>query len=124
MFHFDMDSQYRQDGWREVLGKNCKAARRGRVASRTNCKRHDSPRLWTRSCPNHSGVRTCVIFNPTAKGNKARNFRRHLDEFATGCSFKQTMAVGDGRKLATEAVAEGFEITVAAGGDGTLNEVL
>ncbi len=69
-------------------------------------------------------MRTCVIFNPTAKGNKARNFRRHLDEFATGCSFKQTTAVGDGRKLATEAVNEGFEIVVAAGGDGTLNEVL
>jgi YegS/Rv2252/BmrU family lipid kinase len=69
-------------------------------------------------------VRTCVIFNPTAKGNKARNFRRHLDEFATGCSFKQTTAVGDGRRLAAEAVGEGFEIIVAAGGDGTLNEVL
>src|SRR6516162_4286236 len=69
-------------------------------------------------------VRTCVIFNPTAKGNKARNFRRHLDEFAADCALKQTTAVGDARKLAAQAVAEGFEIIVAAGGDGTLNEVL
>jgi diacylglycerol kinase (ATP) len=69
-------------------------------------------------------VRTCIIFNPTAKGNKARNFRRHLDEFATDCTLKLTAAMGDARKLATQAVLEGFEIVVAAGGDGTLNEVL
>jgi diacylglycerol kinase (ATP) len=69
-------------------------------------------------------VRTCIIFNPTAKGNKARNFRRHLDEFAADCTLKLTAAMGDARKLATQAVEEGFEIVVAAGGDGTLNEVL
>lgn len=69
-------------------------------------------------------MRTCVIFNPTAKGNKARNFRRHLDKFAANCALKQTAAMGDGRVLAAQAVREGFEIIVAAGGDGTLNEVL
>lgn len=69
-------------------------------------------------------MRTCVIFNPTAKGNKARHFRHHLDEFAAGAALKQTAAMGDARKLATKAVEEGFEIIVAAGGDGTLNEVL
>lgn len=69
-------------------------------------------------------MRTCVIFNPTAKGNKARNFRRHLDEFAANCSLKQTAAMGDARVLASQAVREGFETIVAAGGDGTLNEVL
>jgi diacylglycerol kinase (ATP) len=69
-------------------------------------------------------VRTCIIFNPTAKGNKARKFRRHLDDFAADCTLKLTAAIGDARKLATRAVEEGFEIVVAAGGDGTLNEVL
>lgn len=69
-------------------------------------------------------MRTCIIFNPTAKGNKARHFRHHLDEFAAGCTLKLTAAVGDARKLATAAVEEGFEVIVAAGGDGTLNEVL
>src|SRR5689334_9596852 len=38
--------------------------------------------------------------------------------------LKATTAVGDARKLAAEGVREGFEIVVAAGGDGTLNEVL
>ncbi|HXT11338.1 MAG TPA: diacylglycerol kinase family protein [Candidatus Angelobacter sp.] len=69
-------------------------------------------------------MRTCIIFNPTAKGNKARHFRHHLDEFAGESTFKMTAAKGDARNLAAQAVEEGFEIIVAAGGDGTLNEVL
>jgi len=69
-------------------------------------------------------VRTCVIFNPTAKGDKARNFRRHLNEIGADAALKQTRRAGDARALATEAVSEGFEIIVAAGGDGTVNEVL
>jgi YegS/Rv2252/BmrU family lipid kinase len=69
-------------------------------------------------------VRTCVIFNPTAKGDKAKRFRRHLDSFGTQCALKLTAAAGDARRLAAEAVAEGFEIVTAAGGDGTVNEVL
>jgi diacylglycerol kinase (ATP) len=82
------------------------------------------PRLTARTLSKSSAVRTCIIFNPTARGNKARHFRRHLDEFAGECTLKQTIGAGDARKLATQAVEEGFEIVVAAGGDGTLNEVL
>lgn len=69
-------------------------------------------------------MRACVIFNPTARGEKARRFRRHLDAIGAECALKLTTAVGDARRLAAEAVGEGFEIVVAAGGDGTLNEVL
>ena len=38
--------------------------------------------------------------------------------------FKATTAPGDARRFAAEAVAAGFELVVAAGGDGTVNEVL
>jgi len=69
-------------------------------------------------------VRTCVIFNPTARGNKAKRFRRHLDELGAHCTLKLTATAGDARRLAAEAIGEGFEVVVAAGGDGTLNEVL
>jgi diacylglycerol kinase (ATP) len=69
-------------------------------------------------------VRTCVIFNPAARGEKAARFRRHLDEIAAHCALKATAASGDARRLAAEAVADGFELIVAAGGDGTVNEVL
>jgi hypothetical protein len=69
-------------------------------------------------------VRTCVIFNPAARGEKARHFRRHLDKIASRGALKVTAIPGDARRLAGEAVAEGFELIVAAGGDGTVNEVL
>jgi YegS/Rv2252/BmrU family lipid kinase len=69
-------------------------------------------------------VRICVIFNPAAKGDKARRFRRHLDEIGAQSALKLTTGPGEARALATQAVAEGSEIVVAAGGDGTVNEVL
>src|SRR3982074_628342 len=69
-------------------------------------------------------VRTCVIFNPTARGEKGRHFRRHLDSLGGQITLKLTAAIGDARLLAAEAVREGFEVVVAAGGDGTLNEVI
>jgi len=69
-------------------------------------------------------VRTCVIFNPAAKGEKARRFRKQLDTIGTTCALKKTTAPDDARRLAAEAVREGHELVIAAGGDGTLNEVL
>lgn len=69
-------------------------------------------------------MRTCIIFNPTARGEKARRFRRHLDEIGSQATLKLTTAPGDARRLSAEAVTEGFETVVAAGGDGTVNEVL
>jgi YegS/Rv2252/BmrU family lipid kinase len=69
-------------------------------------------------------VRTCVIFNPTARGEKAKRFRRHLDEIGSQATLKLTTAAGDASRLAAEAVIEGFSTIVAAGGDGTVNEVV
>jgi YegS/Rv2252/BmrU family lipid kinase len=65
-----------------------------------------------------------VIFNPAARGEKARRFRRQLDAIGAHCAFKATTAPGDARRLAAEAVRDGFDLIAAAGGDGTLNEVL
>jgi len=69
-------------------------------------------------------VRICVIFNPAARGEKARRFRHQLDAIGSQCALKATTAPDDARRLATEAVADGFDLIVAAGGDGTVNEVL
>ncbi|MGA3284700.1 MAG: diacylglycerol kinase family protein [Verrucomicrobiota bacterium] len=69
-------------------------------------------------------VRTCVIFNPAARGEKARRFCHQLDAIGSLCALKATTAPNDARQLAAEAVADGFELIVAAGGDGTVNEVL
>ena len=69
-------------------------------------------------------MRICVIFNPAARGNKARHFRHHLDDIGGQSAFKATAVPGDARRLAAEAVGEGYDLIVAAGGDGTVNEVL
>jgi YegS/Rv2252/BmrU family lipid kinase len=69
-------------------------------------------------------LRIYVIFNPAARGNKARRFRRHLDEMAQQSVFKATTAPGDAQRFAAAAVTEGFDVIVAAGGDGTINEIL
>lgn len=66
----------------------------------------------------------CVIFNPAARGNKARYFRKYLDEMSGRAAFKATAAPGEARRLAAEAVGDGFDLIAAAGGDGTVNEVL
>jgi YegS/Rv2252/BmrU family lipid kinase len=65
-----------------------------------------------------------VIFNPAARGEKARRFRRQLDAIGALCAFKATAAPGDARRLAAEAVRDGYDLIAAAGGDGTINEVL
>src|SRR5262245_60381897 len=69
-------------------------------------------------------MKTCVIFNPAARGEKARQFRDHLAALSTRVELRPTYAPGTGRALAAQAVRDGFESVVAAGGDGTLNEVL
>ena len=38
--------------------------------------------------------------------------------------MRLTSEAGDARRIAAEAVREGFEVIIAAGGDGTLNEVV
>ena len=65
-----------------------------------------------------------MIFNPAAKGDKARRFRRQLDALHADCVLKPTTGAGMARALAAEAVREGFDTIVATGGDGTVNEVL
>jgi YegS/Rv2252/BmrU family lipid kinase len=69
-------------------------------------------------------VPTCVIFNPAARGNKARHFRKYLDEIGGGAALKATGGPGDARRFAAEAIGDGFDTIAAAGGDGTMNEVL
>jgi diacylglycerol kinase (ATP) len=69
-------------------------------------------------------MRPCVIFNPTARGDKARRFREHLEALGAECALRPTPGPGTAARLAQEAVEEGFDTIIAAGGDGTLNEVL
>ncbi len=69
-------------------------------------------------------MRVCVIFNPAARGDKARLFQQQLVGVSGECALKPTTHAGAARELAALAVGEGFDTIVAAGGDGTVNEVL
>lgn len=69
-------------------------------------------------------MKVCVIFNPVARGEKARHLQSHLHDLAPETALQPTTCAGDARRLGAEAVREGFDTIVAAGGDGTLNEVL
>lgn len=64
-----------------------------------------------------------VIFNPAAKGGRARALKPFFDRIPS-VHLVPTSQPGQARLLARQAVSNGAEIVVAAGGDGTLNEVL
>jgi len=73
---------------------------------------------------NSAPATPCLIFNPTAQGGKASRFRSHPDIPHGQVVLLATAAVGDARRLAAQAVRNGFRTIIAAGGDGTVNEVL
>ena len=74
-------------------------------------------------CPQSAAVRIGLIFNPTAQGDKARFLQQQLDEIRDECVLMPTEGPGHAEVLAEEAVASGCEVVVAAGGDGTIQEV-
>lgn len=65
-----------------------------------------------------------VIFNPTARGDRAQARLRRLRELAGDARFFPTAEAGHAVALAEQAALEGCETVVAAGGDGTINEVV
>ena len=66
----------------------------------------------------------CIIFNPTARGEKAKRLTQLLEGLTRDYHCKPTAYPGEARLLAATAVHQGFDTIVAAGGDGTVNEVL
>ncbi len=68
-----------------------------------------------------------VILNPVAGGGRlkrhwaevAAGLKRHFGEF----ELRETQAEGDAERLALEFAIEGFDLVIAAGGDGTASEV-
>jgi diacylglycerol kinase (ATP) len=71
--------------------------------------------------------RLLVIFNPAAGRSPKRRLRAILEQLeALGCVVvvRETAARGDAETFAREADAELFDVVAAAGGDGTINEVV
>ena len=68
---------------------------------------------------------TCVIFNPTAGKNRASRRLRNLQkDWAGRVDFLPTQGPGHAVELARQAALNGYRIVTAAGGDGTVHEVV
>jgi YegS/Rv2252/BmrU family lipid kinase len=72
--------------------------------------------------------RTCVILNPVAGKGNGLHMKPHIEENLQklGLEFKLVLTEypEHATQLAQEALQEGYEVIVAAGGDGTVNEVI
>jgi len=74
-------------------------------------------------------MRTLIVFNPTA--GHAEQLEAELEAAAQvwrqkgwTVELQPTSGPGDGCRLARQAATEGYDLVVAAGGDGTINEVV
>ena len=67
---------------------------------------------------------TLVILNPAAHSERGRRKRARVELLARGSIVCATSRAGEAEGLARRAAQEGFEKIVAAGGDGTVNEVV
>lgn len=66
--------------------------------------------------------RILVIFNPAARGEKAQRLRQFLMSKASDLvTLAPTQGPGDATRL---AATPGYDLVVAAGGDGTVNEIV
>lgn len=69
-------------------------------------------------------MKTCIIINPNAGSAGEVERLREILEKLPDTTVRITEKEGDARRMATVAVASGTGLIVAAGGDGTLNEVV
>ncbi len=67
---------------------------------------------------------TVVILNPAARGTRASRLLSQVESITRGAILHATSESGDAEVLARHAVAEGYGKIVAAGGDGTINEIV
>jgi len=65
-----------------------------------------------------------VILNPAARSTKAAELEHALRKLSPEPELHLTKAPGDAAVIAEWLVAEGHDLIVSAGGDGTMNEVL
>ena len=67
---------------------------------------------------------TLVILNPAAHSERAQRRRARVESLARGSVICATSRSGEAESMARRAAQEGFDKIVAAGGDGTVNEVV
>ncbi len=65
-----------------------------------------------------------VILNPAARGDRAKSLVEAIRALSIRAVLKITSGAGDAEAVAKRAVVQGYKTIVAAGGDGTVNEVV
>lgn len=65
-----------------------------------------------------------VIFNPKARSQRGGRVRSFLEQHQDRFSLHATNYAGEAREIAARFAREGAPVVIAAGGDGTLNEVV
>lgn len=71
--------------------------------------------------------RILIVFNPMAGNRKASRLRavvRSLEALGAAVTIRETTGPRDASRIASECPASDWDAIVAAGGDGTLNEVI
>lgn len=72
--------------------------------------------------------RALVIVNPSSGKEKAEEYANHIveilkDRYKT-ITVKKTEGAGDAKRFASDATVEGYDLVIAMGGDGTVNEAV
>ena len=67
---------------------------------------------------------TAIILNPAAGSEQAERWRERIESIAHGCALFTTSHSGEAEALARHVAGKGVGKIVAAGGDGTINEVV
>lgn len=65
-----------------------------------------------------------VVMNPAANSARAAGQLERVSKLSPRLKVLVTDGIGSARRLAMELAEQGYELVVAAGGDGTVNEVI
>jgi diacylglycerol kinase (ATP) len=79
---------------------------------------------WAKNLSVEAPHRYPVIFNPRARSQKGGRVLRFLMSHANRFALYATNHAGEARELAARFAKAGEPVVIAAGGDGTLNEVV
>jgi len=125
------DSTPRPRSQRSAGGLVCRRTQSGARTMTGRLGHHIIAGMLPIDHPPHFRVR--IVANPAAgsSGAPGRDLRDdlrraggRLAELGWTIDWRTTAGQGDARKLAAQAAAEGVDLVIAAGGDGTFNEVV
>lgn len=72
-------------------------------------------------------LKTLVIINPISGNGKQKHIanllKQHTEKSRFQLTIEMTQYAGHAAELASKAIAEGYNLVIAVGGDGTINEI-